>query len=358
MQIGLVGYAKSGKTTIFNALAKSEAVTDKYHNVHDQAHIAVVQVLDERVSALADIYQPRKTIYATIEYHDFPGIFGDPTDSPESNIYAEVRNMDGYALVLRNFRDIEMDTLYGIPDPLIELGNIEQEMILRDLIIAEKRLERIKLSYKRGVKTVAIQSEERILHGIGEHLQQGLPLRRMQLSPEDAKAVKGFSFLSQKPMLILLNCAEDNLDDQSLAKKALADMGFQTEVIAGRYEEELSKLEAAEAQVFWEDMGIAVSLEERFNHLCYKMMGYISFFTVGAEEVRSWTIQRGDNAVTAAGRIHSDMARGFIRAECFRYDDIVTHGSEKVLREKGLFRLEGKDYTIHDGDVIFIRFNV
>ncbi len=358
MQIGLIGYAKSGKTTIFNALAKSEAVTDKYHNVHDHAHIAVVQVPDKRVSTLADIYQPQKTIHATIEYHDFPGIFGDPTDSHESNIYAEVRSMDGYALVLRSFRDIEMDTLYGTTDPLIELGNIEQEMVLRDLIVAEKRLERIKLSYKRGVKTVAIQAEERILHGISEHLQQGLPLRGMQWSPEDAKAVKGFSFLSQKPMLILLNCAEDDLNDQSSAKKALLEKGYPTEVIAGRYEEELSKLESEEAQAFWEEMGIAVSVDERLNQLCYKMMGYISFFTVGAEEVRAWTIQRGDNAVTAAGRIHSDMARGFIRAECFRYDDIIAHGSDKVLRQKGLFRLEGRDYTIQDGDVIFIRFNV
>ncbi|MBM4403756.1 MAG: redox-regulated ATPase YchF [Candidatus Cloacimonetes bacterium] len=379
MQIGLIGYAKSGKTTIFNALTQGEAPTDKYHSVHDQAHIAVVQVTDERVSTLSRIYQPKKTIYATIEYHDFPGIFGDPADSPESNIYAAIRNMDGYALVLRSFSDIELDTLCGDADPLRELSDIEQEMILRDLILAEKRLERIELGYKRGVKTPAVQSEERVLHNICEHLQQGSPLRSMQLSAEDAKLVKGFAFFSQKPMLILLNCSEDNLNPNSALERRSDDNGalerrpfddlselitelsgkrYQAEMIAGRFEEELSKLDADEAQVFLEDMGIAKSVRERLNHLCYKMMGYISFFTVGADEVRAWTIQQGDNAVTAAGRIHSDLARGFIRAECFRYVDIIAHGSEKVLREKGLFRLEGKDYIVHDGDIISIRFNV
>lgn len=358
MRIGLIGYVKSGKTTIFNALTQGDAPTDKYHNVHDQAHIAVVQVTDDRVTKLSQIYQPKKTIYATIEYHDFPGIFGDPADSPESALNAEIKNMEGYALILRNFPDIEMDTLYGVAEPMRELANIELEMILRDMILAEKRLERIALGYKRGVKTASVLYEERILNSVIEHLQKGLPLRAMDLSPEDAKAVKGFAFFSQKPLLILLNCSEDNHQEQALLIQTLTTKGYHAEVIVGRFEEEISKLDAEEAQIFLEDMGKTESVKERLNQFCYQLMGYISFFTVGADEVRAWTIQNGDNAITAAGKIHSDLARGFIRAECFRYGDITTHGSEKVLREKGLFRLEGKDYIVHDGDIVSIRFNV
>jgi ribosome-binding ATPase YchF (GTP1/OBG family) len=231
-------------------------------------------------------------------------------------------------------------------------------MLLQDMVIAEKRIEKIELSYKRGIKTPALQLEEKALHHIVKALQDGTPIRNLELGSDEEKAVRGFQFMSQKPILVLLNCSEGNYREQSGLISQFKDKGYLAEAIAGRFEEELSGMEAEDAKAFMEDMGISESVRDRLTHLCYELMGYLSFFTVGEDEVRAWTIQKGDNAVTAAGKIHSDLARGFIRAECFQYNDLITHGSEKVLKEKGLFKLEGKEYLVRDGDILSIRFNV
>lgn len=358
MKIGLLGLPKTGKTTIFNALTGSEHHTDKYVPGSVEASIGMVQVLDERISRLSEIYKPKKTIYANIEYHDFPGIFSTEVENPENALFSNIKTMDGFAIVLRSFVDSELDELYGAMTPKKQLMRIEEEMVLSDLIVAEKRLERIELSYKRGVKTATIQNEERVLRTVCTHLQDNKALRSMELNADDAKVLRGFQFFSQKPLLLLLNVSEDDYADQLLQIPNFTAEGYLCEVIAGRFEAELSCLESDEAQLFMEDMGIAESVRDKLTHLCYLMLGYISFFTVGEDEVRAWTIEKGDNAVTAAGKIHSDLARGFIRAECFKYEDIITHGSEKLLKEKGLFRLEGKEYIVKDGDIISIRFNV
>ena len=224
--------------------------------------------------------------------------------------------------------------------------------------MAEKRLEKIELGYKRGVKTPAVQIEEKALLKIRDFLQNNNPLINLELNPEEEKAIRGFQFFSAKPMLILINCNEDNINAWDETLKTFTEKGYYSYTIAGKFEEELSKLENEEAQMFMEDMGISESIRDRLTHWTYQLMGYISFFTVGPDEVRAWTIEKGANAVTAAGKIHSDLARGFIRAECFQYDDLITYGSEKALKEKGLFRLEGKDYIVKDGDILSIRFNV
>lgn len=358
MKIALIGLPKSGKTTIFNALTGSEHTTDKYLPPAEEANIGVVQVLDPRITRLSELYKPKKTIYATIEYQDFPGIFSSHSDNPENAIFSAIKANEGFALVLRNFEDAELDGLYGSPEPLKELASFEEEMILMDLLVAEKRLEKIELGYKRGVRTPAIQLEEHALRHIVDRLGQNVPIRRMELKEDEAKAIRGFQFFSQKPLLVLLNCSESNLAEQENLLSQIRELGFIAEPLAGRFEEELSKLETDEAELFMTDMGITESARDKLTHLCYKLLGYISFFTVGEDEVRAWTITAGDNAVTAAGKIHSDLARGFIRAECFGYEEILTHGSEKVLKEKGLFRLEGKDYLVKDGDIISVRFNV
>lgn len=358
MKIALIGLPKSGKTTIFNALTASEHPTDKYLPPAEEANIGVVQVLDERITRLSELYKPKKTIYATIEYQDFPGIFSAHSENPENAIFSAIKANEGFALVLRNFEDAELDGLYGASDPIRELLSFEEEMNLMDLMVAEKRLEKIELGYKRGVKTAAIQVEEHALRHIVEELGKNIPIRRMQLSEDEAKAIRGFQFFSQKPLLVLLNCSEANLGEQAELVQKIADQGFLVEALAGKFEEELSKLEPEEAELFMTDMGISESARDKLTHLCYKLLGYIYFFTVGEDEVRAWTIVRGDNAVTAAGKIHSDLARGFIRAECFGYEDILAHGSEKLLKEKGLFRLEGKEYIVKDGDIISVRFNV
>ncbi len=358
MKIGIIGLPKSGKTTIFNALTGSEHPTEKYMPTHTEAYLGIVPVLDARITKLAEIYNPKKTIYANIEYHDYPGIFSTEVDNPENTLFSDIKSMEGFALVLRNFPDSELEELYGKQNPETQLSRFEDEMIINDLIVAEKRLEKIELGYKRGIRTAAVQNEERVLRAICAHLQDNRPIRDMTLQPEEEKAVRGFQFFSQKPMLILINVSEDNYNSQNELKDRLAQRGYICEVIAARFEDELSKLDEEEAAMFMEDMGIAESIKNRLSHLCYLLMGYLSFFTVGEDEVRAWTISKGDNAVTAAGKIHSDLARGFIRAECFKYDDIILHGSEKVLKEKGLFKLEGKEYLVKDGDIISIRFNV
>ena len=358
MNIALIGLPKSGKTTIFNALTGSNASTDKYAPAATAANIGVVQVPDERVTKLSELYHPKKTIYATIEYRDYPGIFSAHSENPENSLYADIKVNEGFVLVLRAFADEELDGLFAAGEPLAQLGAFEDEMILSDLIVAEKRLEKIELGYKRGVKTSAVQFEEKILRQVCEHLQSGKALRNLELHAEEEKALRGFRFFSQKPMLVLINCFEDDFHKLDSLKAQIEARGFATEVISGRFEEELSKLDEEETALFMEDMGISESIRDRFTHLCYRMLGYLSFFTVGEDEVRAWTIEQGDNAVTAAGKIHSDLARGFIRAETFKYDDLMAHGSEKVLREKGLFRLEGKEYLVKDGDIINIRFSV
>ncbi|MDD2332481.1 MAG: DUF933 domain-containing protein [Candidatus Cloacimonetes bacterium] len=358
MKIGIIGLPKSGKTTIFNALTGSSHPTDKYVQVAEPANIGVVQILDERISTLSKLYNPRKTIYAHIEYHDFPGIFATSKENPENALYNEIKAMEGFVLVLRSFFDPELDELYGKTDPISRLKHFETEMIISDLILAEKRLEKIELGYKRGVRTPAVQNEERILRMLAEQLESNIPISALQLSSEDQKTIRGFQFFSQKPLLVLLNTSEDTYQEQMQLQSTLEQQGYLCERIAGKFEEELSTLEADEAGMFMEDMGISESAREKLNHLCYKLMGYISFFTVGEDEVRAWTIEKGDNAVTAAGKIHSDLARGFIRAECFKYDDLLRLGSEIALREKGLFKLEGKEYLVQDGDIISIRFSV
>jgi GTP-binding protein YchF len=358
MKIALIGLPKSGKTTIFNAVTGSAASTDKYAPASAEANVGVVQVPDARVTRLSEMYNPKKTIYAHIEYRDYPGIFSSHAENPDNALFSDIKANEGFVLVLRAFADEELDGLYAAGDPLQQLASFEDEMMITDLIVAEKRIEKIELGYKRGVKTPALQFEEKILRQVCEHLQSSKPLRQLQLHAEEEKALRGFRFFSQKPMLVLINCSEDDYHGKDALKQEIEGRGYQAEVIAGRFEEELSKLDADEAVAFMEDMGISESITDRFTRLCYSMLGYISFFTVGEDEVRAWTIEKGDNAVTAAGKIHSDLARGFIRAECFQYDDLISHGSEKQLREKGLFRLEGKDYIVRDGDIISVRFSV
>ncbi|MDI3503295.1 MAG: ribosome-binding ATPase [Candidatus Cloacimonadota bacterium] len=358
MKIALIGPPKSGKTTIFNALTGADHEVDKYSPPATEANIGIVQVTDERITRLSELYQPKKTIYANLEFHDFPGIFARETENPESTIFSEIKSCDAFVLILRAFKDEELDQLYQDTDPLKVLSHFEEEMILADLMVAEKRLEKIALSYKRGVKTPALMIEEKALQRIVSHLQDNNSIRSLELPDEEEKAVRGFQLMSAKALLILLNTTEKEFKQQDELLSRFRQQGYMAEVIAGKFEQELAALEADEAKLFMADMGMDMSIKDRLSMLCYELLGLISFFTVGPDEVRAWTITKGTTAINAAGKIHSDLARGFIRAECFSYEDLIAHGSEKHLKEKGLFRLEGKEYLVQDGDILNIRFNV
>ncbi|RPI76129.1 MAG: redox-regulated ATPase YchF [Desulfobacteraceae bacterium] len=356
MKIGIIGLAKSGKTTLFNALTRSKVDTAGYEANKMEPNIAIISVEDQRVDELTAICQPEKKVYATIEFIDFLGL---AEGAAKAGLFSSasttlIKNTDALALVLRNYQD----DFQKAAQPLIDLGKIEEELLLSDLISAEGRLERIELGYKRGQKTPALQAEEKVLRKIREQLNANQPIRALELKEEEEKLVRGFQFLTLKPWMIVLNSGEKNLGqnrallDEILRKHPAIEF-------AGKFEMELAQLsDPAEAELFMQDMGIAESARKRLTLLAYEVLGYITFFTIGSDEVRAWTIRKGENALEAAGTIHSDLARGFIRAESFTYDDLIACGSEKGVKEKGRLRLEGKSYIVQDGDIMHIRFNV
>jgi ribosome-binding ATPase len=359
MKIALIGMPKSGKTTIFNALTGLQKEVGAFTSPESETHHGIVEVHDTRVSWLADHYKPKKTIYATIEYMDFAGMSSgsEREEGFSAQIQVGMKTADALALVVRNFEDDIINDIAGPLQQLHDISTLEEEMLISDQILVEKRLEKIDLAYKRGQKTPQLQIEEKVLKSILVHLEQSKPIRTMSLAEEEDKAVRGFQFLSQKPVLIILNSDENHYrKDIEIIDKIKTQYPFVE--FAGKFEMELAGLTQEEAKMFMDDMGIEESARDLLTRFSYQTLGYVSFFTVGPDEVRAWTISNQENAVDAAGKIHSDLARGFIRAECFSYDDLFIHGSEKVLREKGLFRLEGKNYIVKDGDILNIRFSV
>ncbi len=340
MKLGIIGKPQSGKTTIFEALTKT---TMEGHQ-RRESRIGTVPVPDERVGILSDMYRPRKTIYAQVEYL-LPAPAEHVKESArEQSVWTQARDCDALIHVVRNF------TGYGeAPTPQADLRSIDEELIFADLVVTEKRLERLALDQKRGKKPAP--EEIGLLERCHAMLSDETPLRDdPQLAA--AHSLRGYAFLSAKPMLVLANCAEE--DDQPPgwlpAENALA--------VRGKLEQELSQMEPAEAAAFLDEFGITTSAMDRVIARSYDLLGLISFFTVGEDEVRAWTIRRDTEAQAAAGAIHSDLQKGFIRAEVLAYDDLMSAGSYAAARKQGTVRLEGKTYPVQDGDILNVRFNV
>ncbi len=355
MEIGLIGLPNSGKTTIFNALTGRSAEVTTYTDATSKPNIAVVDVIDERITRLSEMYRPQKTTYGTVQFVDFAGLARDSEGKasfPDASI-GMMRNLDTLALVVENFPNV----LGEAPDPLDDIEQMETELLISDLIICERRLEKIALAHKRGQKTPASQLEESTLRKIQDCLNDGGRVTDIEMGRDEKKMVSGFQFLTGKPLLIILNSSEDTFGKN---RQMLDEIGKKHAVVefAGTFEMELSRLDDDEKRLFMEDMGIDGSARDRLTRSAYGISSSISFFTVGTDEVRAWNIREGQSAVEAAGVIHSDLARGFIRAECFSYDDLIACGSEKGVHDKGRFRLEGKDYIVKDGDILAIRFSV
>ncbi len=345
MKLAIIGLSQSGKATVFQALT-GNPLTAGHKN---ERHIGTIRVPDARVDRLSTIYNPRKTIYAQVEYF-LPAARSKAEDkkSGQQAYWAQVRDGDALIHCVRNFN------AYGAnpPSPIEDFRQLEQELILTDLVSVEKRLERLELDQKRGKKP---DPEERdLLSRCRQELESERPLR---LTPDLAAAhkLRGFAFLSAKPQLVLFNNSDE---DARLPVSTRALAGVTPLVIRGKLEQELAGMSPEEAGEFLSEFGLEASAADRIIQKSYELLGLISFFTVGEDEVRAWTIPRATTALDAAEVIHSDIKKGFIRAEVLPYDDLVAAGSHAEARKQGTVRLEGKQYEALDGDIIHFRFNV
>ena len=320
---------------------------------------AIVQVDDARVAILASMYNPKKTVYAQLELVDFAGLSAgaDSGGIFSGEALAAVKTCDALAVVLRNFSSEEVESQLGPAAPADDLETIIAEFLLSDQILVERRLEKVREDIKKGKRDTDLPTEEKLLTVVLAHLEEGGPVRGLDLNPEQKKQLSGYQFLTAKPFFIVLNSDEERYGSSHGVVSVLEKTGAVVE-FAGGFEMELGGLDPDDAEIFMQDMGIEGSARARLTTFAYATLGYISFFTVGEDEVRAWTVRTNATAVEAAGAIHSDLARGFIRAECFSYDNLIDCGSEKGLKEKGQIRLEGKGYSVQDGDILNIRFSV
>jgi GTP-binding protein YchF len=355
MKIGFIGLPRSGKTTLFNALTGSSAAVSAYSGGRVGPNLAAVRVGDERVTELSAIYRPKKIVYPSIDIVDLAGVGeGDArSDAFSGDMMKLVRTCDALAIVLRGFGS----DLLGGPSPIADLKKIEDELLIADLIVAEKRLEKIELALKKGQATPALKAEEKAVRAVVDGLNGGRPVRDLELDADGETIIRGFQFLTKKQALVILNSHEALFGKNGAVLEAVGAR-YGTIEFAGEFEMELSRLDEESARAFMEDLGISDSARDRLTALAYDALGYISFFTVGEDEVRAWNVRRDSTAVEAAAAIHSDLARGFIAAECYKYEDLVAFGSEKAVKDKGKFLLAGKDYSVKDGDILSIRFNV
>jgi GTP-binding protein YchF len=366
MQTAIVGLAGSGKTTVFNTLTRGHAETGGYGGI--TMNVGVVKVPDPRLDALAAIFKPKKIVQADVTYVDLPA----PPASTEGHVgteelpadhLARLRDSDALLHVVRAFEDPAHPHPDGSVNPERDLERLDLEFILADLSMTDRRLERLGGSGRHGTQAEreANEREEAILRRLKVALEGGAPIRDVDLDPDDEKAIRGFRFLSQKPVLVLLNVGESDL---ATAPELVARIaaGYQhrhalVDALSARIEMELGELEPDEAAVFMEELGIAESGLDRVIELTYRLLGLVSFLTAGPDEVRAWPIPEGSSAVDAAGAIHTDLARGFIRAETVSYEDLIELGSMAEARKAGRLRSEGKTYRVRDGDVVEILFS-
>ena len=355
MKSGIIGLPQVGKTSLFTILTKAHVET---HGGRE-AHIGIARVPDERLDKLAALYNPRKTIHASIEYADVAAI---GQEALKDTAYATaLRNVDALVHVLRAFDDPAVPHV-GAIDPARDARNVEFDLMVNDLGQIEKRMERLVKDLKK-IRSPELDKEHELMVKSQEQLERERPLRELELTPEDRKRLRGFMFLSQKPILYVLNVGE-SADLGSDLERAVQKFGLQeiasrpnagATAICGKVEAELAEMDDASAAEFLSSYNLKESGLVRLIRTTYELMGLISFLTVGEDECRAWTVSRGTRAVEAAGAIHTDLEKHFIRAEVTHWDALLEAGSEANARARGTLRLEGKDYIVKDGDVVHVR---
>lgn len=352
MKVGIVGFAGAGKTTVFNTLTGLKAEVGSYGG-KEKPNVGIIKVPDVRIDKLAEIYKPKRKVLAEMAFVDVAGPQGERAKSGtelDAKLVAEMREAEALVHVVRAFDNPAIESK---PDLMRDIRNFESELILSDLIPIENRLNRMK-------KEKANPREQQVIEQCKEALENERPLRSLDLTAEEWQMLAGFRFLSQKPMMLLINQGEGEIG-QALPAEVEAyarDNNFKLITMCGKAEMEIAELPAEEQGDFLKDLGISEPARDRFIRAAYELLDLISFLTAGEDECRAWTIRRGTVAQRAAGKIHSDIERGFIRAEVVAFNDFIALGSEAKCREQGKLRLEGKEYVVQDGDIINFRFNV
>jgi GTP-binding protein YchF len=360
VRIGLLGFSKVGKTTLFNILTGAHAAVDKYASGRAEPNVGVARVPEPRLDRLSAMFRPKKTTHAHLDFLDIQGLEKGEAKSIDLK---EMRNVDAIAHVTRAFRDDSIPHAEGTLDPRRDVGTMETELILADLDVAQRRLERLELNIKKA-KNKEDEIELPIIRRCLEALERETPIREVDLSDDDLKKIRGFAFLTAKPLLVIVN-----LDEKDVPKMSgfVEEFGLQAYAsrrrmalcaISAKVEEEIATLEPDDARAFLDDLGLKEQAKDRLIRAAFGLLGLVQFFTVGEDECRAWPIRHGSLAPRAAGTIHSDFEKGFIRAEVVAYDDLLAAGSIAAARDRAKLRSEGKTYVVQDGDVINFRFNV
>lgn len=357
MHIGIIGLPAAGKSTVFQALTSAESPGMRAGGKGDTR---IVPVPDARLHTLAAMYHPRKVTPASIEFVD-PLVTGQQGVRFTDSLMSLMRDADALAHVVRAFENPAVSHPHGSVNAVRDFHALNTELLLADLAVVEKRLERLTKDLKK-MKNPELESEYALLQRCQEALEAAHPLRSLTLTEPERKRLRGFGLLTSKAQLVVLNLDEAHIDPEDPEAEQfrvqIRNPGLEVMPLYGKIESEIAQLPAEEAQSFLSELGLSQSGLGRFIRTSYELLGLCSFFTAGEKEVRAWTIAQGTLAPQAAGVIHSDLERGFIRAEVIPYDDLVAYGSLARAREVGKLRIEGKDYQVKDGDVLLIRFNV
>jgi len=351
VRTGILGHPQSGKTTLFNVLARSHAPTGMAASTAGGLHVGTVQVPDPRLAKLKDMFEPKKYTPARIEYVDLAGQPAKGALLPQ-----QITTADLLLVVIRGFDNPAVPHPKGSVDPVRDLNEFQDELLLKDLAVLESRLTKVRKTAQIGQKES--KEELPILEKCATALESGTPLRNLDLTSDEERRLAGYQLLTSNPLLIVFNVNESQAQGAGLVQKVAQAPQTTSLEISGKVEMDLVDLEEQEAREFMEMLGIKESGLDRVIHTSYALLGLESFFTVGPDEVRAWTVTRGTKAVNAAGKIHSDLERGFIRAEVVSSEDLLKAGGLSEAKAKNLLRVEGKDYIVKDGDVLNIRFSV
>lgn len=364
MKIGIVGLPNVGKSTLFNAITKAGAESANYPFCTIEPNVGMVCVPDKRIDELSKMYDTDKSTYATIEFVDIAGLVKGASkgEGLGNKFLSHIRETDAIAHVVRCFEDEQIVHVDGKIDPISDIETISLELVFADIETIVKRMDRVGKMTKSGDKKAIAEME--LLRRIKEHLEDGNPVRTMELTDEERETIKDAFFLTDKKVIYVANVSESQISTidsdpnvQKVKDYAKAE-GAEVIALCARLEEELSELEDEDKEMMMQDYGIEESGLDKLIKASYSLLGLISYLTAGKQECRAWTITKGTKAPQAAGKIHSDFERGFIKAEVVSYEDLMKYGSMVATKEKGLVRLEGKEYVVQDGDIILFRFNV